>query len=93
MSEAINEDLAQHHGLTHGVYMSPSGLGSWGEQRRLVKDGFLEGAHGLSSLTKLQHGNSQKQLITVLESNIWMNVKVTERKLFWFLKTFSHKIL
>lgn len=53
MSEAINKDLAQHHGLTRGVYTFPRNLGSGGEQRRLMEEGPLEGVHGISSLATL----------------------------------------
>lgn len=53
MSEAVNKDLAQHHGLTCGVYTCPRNPGSGVEQRTLVEEGLLEGVHGISSLATL----------------------------------------
>lgn len=55
MSEAINKDLAQHHGLTRGVYTFPRTPGSGGEQRRPVEEDLLEGVHGSGSLATLEH--------------------------------------
>lgn len=46
--------------------------------------------HGVSSLATLQISTG---VSTVPESRVQKDIKVAERKLFWFFKIFSHIIL